>query len=61
MKKTKTSFYCTACGNETPQWYGRCPACGDWGTVEEQVSAPAKMPGKAPATRAPKKLSQVAG
>ena len=61
MKKTKTSYYCTSCGNETPQWYGRCPACGEWGTVEEQVSAPAKMAGKAPATRAPKKLSQVAG
>lgn len=62
MKKTKTSYFCTSCGNETPQWYGRCPACGEWGTVEEQVSAPSKMPGKAPATtHAPKKLSQVAG
>ncbi|MBE6932207.1 MAG: DNA repair protein RadA [Ruminococcaceae bacterium] len=61
MKKTKTSYYCTSCGNETPQWYGRCPACGEWGTVEEQVSAPAKVPGKSAVTRAPKKLSQVAG
>ncbi len=61
MKKTKTSYYCTSCGNETPQWYGRCPACGEWGTVEEQVIASAKTPGKAAVARAPKKLSQVAG
>ena len=61
MKKTKTSYYCTSCGNETPQWYGRCPACGEWGTVEEQVIPSSKTPGKATASREPKKLSQVAG
>ena len=34
--KTKTVFYCTACGNETPKWVGKCPACGSWNTVVEQ-------------------------
>ena len=62
MKKTKTSYYCTACGNETPQWYGKCPACGAWGTVEEHVQAAAPAPGRAAAaSREPKKLSQVMG
>ena len=28
MAKTKTVFYCTNCGNETPKWMGRCPSCG---------------------------------
>lgn len=36
MAKTKTIFYCTACGNETPKWQGRCPACGAWNTMIEQ-------------------------
>ena len=29
-------FYCTSCGNETPKWAGRCPACGAWNTIVEQ-------------------------
>ena len=36
MAKTKTLFYCTECGNETPKWQGRCPACGAWNTIVEQ-------------------------
>ncbi len=35
MAKSKTTFYCTACGNETPKWLGKCPACGAWNTIEE--------------------------
>ena len=38
--KIKTIFYCTACGNETPKWAGRCPACGAWNTVVEQEAVP---------------------
>ena len=36
MAKVKTVFYCTACGNETSKWQGRCTACGAWNTNEEQ-------------------------
>lgn len=36
MAKTKTMFFCTECGNETPKWLGRCPACGAWNTVVER-------------------------
>lgn len=34
--KTKTIFYCTECGNETPKWAGQCPACRAWNTLVEQ-------------------------
>ncbi len=37
--KAKTMFYCTECGNETPKWQGRCPACGSWNTIVEQPAA----------------------
>jgi len=40
MAKTKTVFYCTNCGNETPKWQGRCPACGAWNTMEEHIEKP---------------------
>ena len=33
--RSKTVFYCTACGNETPRWQGKCPACGEWNTIVE--------------------------
>ena len=40
MAKTKTVFYCTNCGNETPKWQGRCPSCGAWNTMEEHIEKP---------------------
>ena len=40
MAKAKTVFYCTVCGNETPKWQGRCPACGAWNTMEEHIEKP---------------------
>ena len=41
MAKTKTVFYCTSCGNESPKWQGRCSACGAWNTMEEHIEKPA--------------------
>ena len=38
--KQKTLFYCTACGNETPKWAGKCPACGARNTITEQPETP---------------------
>ena len=40
MVKTKTTFYCTACGNESPKWQGKCSACGSWNTIVEHVERP---------------------
>ena len=45
MAKTKTVFYCTNCGNETPRWQGKCPACGAWNTIEEHIEKPAAAGG----------------
>ncbi len=45
MAKTKTVYFCTSCGNETPKWQGRCPSCGAWNTLEEFVEKPA-APGR---------------
>ena len=35
MAKQKTIYCCSACGNETANWAGKCPACGAWNTLEE--------------------------
>ena len=34
--KVKTLFYCTDCGNETPKWQGKFPACCAWNTIVER-------------------------
>lgn len=40
MAKIKTSYFCQKCGYNSPKWLGRCPSCGEWNTlVEEVVSA----------------------
>lgn len=63
MAKTKTVFYCTSCGNETPKWQGRCSACGEWNTIIEHVEKPVAT-GRAKSqpvgvSRSAQKLSQV--
>lgn len=63
MAKTRTVFFCTACGNETPKWVGRCPGCGAWNTLEEHIEKPA-APGRAKAaavglSRKPQSISNV--
>ena len=63
MAKAKTIFFCTACGNESPKWQGRCPSCGAWNTLEEHIEKPA-VPGRAKTapvgmSRIPKTLHEV--
>ncbi len=42
MKETKTAWFCSSCGAESPKWAGRCPACGEWNTMVEERIAPKK-------------------
>lgn len=58
--KSKTVFVCTNCGNETVKWSGRCPACGQWNTLEEFTPSPAaKTRSSAAPAAAPKRLSEI--
>ena len=46
MAKDKTAYVCTNCGQESPKWVGKCPACGQWNTFKEikiAASSPAKV------------------
>lgn len=36
MVKEKSIFFCSNCGNESPKWLGKCPACGEWNTYTEE-------------------------
>lgn len=37
MAKIKTRFFCQECGQESPRWFGKCPGCGSWNTLVEEV------------------------
>lgn len=39
MAKAKSIHVCSACGYESPRWYGRCPACEAWNSLEETMAA----------------------
>ncbi len=40
--KSKVVYVCRACGYETSKWMGKCPACNEWSTLEEDVRLPQK-------------------
>ena len=63
MAKSKSVFFCTACGNESLKWMGRCPGCGAFNTMEEHIEKPV-APGRAKSapvgmSRQPKQLCEV--
>lgn len=37
MVKSKTKFVCQNCGFENPKYMGRCPGCGQWNTLVEEL------------------------
>ena len=37
MAKTAKRHRCIDCGTTTPRWAGRCPSCGEWNTLVEEV------------------------
>ncbi len=37
MAKSKTIFYCQACGYESAKWLGKCPSCSAWNTFAEET------------------------
>ena len=43
--KLKTVYVCSNCGETSPRWMGRCPSCGSWNTMNEDVVAEAPKAG----------------
>lgn len=54
--KLKSVYICSNCGNETPNWAGKCPACGEWNTLSEMTVA--KSAGKNGSARHPSEYQE---
>ncbi len=37
MAKLKKGFICQECGYVSVKWMGRCPSCGSWNTIVEEI------------------------
>ena len=40
-KKKKTAYVCQSCGYDTSKWMGKCPGCGAWNSMVEEIVVPA--------------------
>ena len=60
VARTRTVFFCSACGFESPRWLGRCPSCEAWNTFSEAPAARTKREARAATTsRGPLRLAEI--
>ena len=61
MAKTTTEFVCSECGASSSRWLGRCPSCGKFNTMVEEIVKPATTAAarSAPAFKKAQKLTEV--
>ena len=52
-----TLFECTACGQQSAKWLGKCPGCGGWNTLEPVPDRPRTRRGDLASATAPIPLS----
>jgi DNA repair protein RadA/Sms len=51
VAKAATQFACTDCGYSAGRWFGKCPQCGEFGTLVEEEPAAAAATGPRPTLR----------
>ncbi len=65
MPKSHSQFVCQECGRTTIQPMGRCPSCGAWDSMVEEIIAPSQEEGKVrsytPPQSKPVRLSEIEG
>ncbi len=67
MAKVKIQYACSECGANYPKWQGQCHSCGEWNTIEEELSTPKTTKGNSTAialsleqdSNKPLKLSEI--
>src|SRR5213083_3245597 len=39
MTKARLQYVCQSCGYTSSKWLGRCPSCGEWNSLVEEVQS----------------------
>lgn len=59
MAKVKTAYFCKECGMDTPKWTGKCPSCGAWNSlIQEVIDHPSRKGNPFQETGAPPRQAQ---
>lgn len=64
MAKLKSVYVCSQCGYESAKWYGKCPGCGEWNSMNEEMPAISSSKSKARNISSPQsvmKLKDITG
>lgn len=59
MAKSRQFYECSSCGASSSQWSGKCSSCGEWNTLQEQVSINLTGKSNASSRLVPRKISDV--
>lgn len=62
MAKSHTQFVCQNCGRQTPRYFGRCPSCGEWNTMVEELVEQRPERGRVPVSivqSTPQRLTEI--
>ncbi len=59
--KSKAVYICSSCGVESPKWYGKCPSCGEWNTLNEEIRTPVSSAARTSAVggRRPQRIADI--
>jgi DNA repair protein RadA/Sms len=52
-REPRPAYECDVCGHQPPKWLGRCPDCGEWGSILESTAAGPTVAGRSVAPRTP--------
>ncbi len=59
MARVTVQFTCTECGTASPRWFGKCPGCGAFGTLVEELRGEGGGASPAATARTPVPLGDV--
>ena len=57
MTKATSVYLCSECGYESARWYGKCPGCGAWNTLNEEMIQPEPVSARRSSAASPAAVS----
>lgn len=59
MDRGRVRYICQSCGHASPKWLGRCPECGEWNSLVEEVAVKARPADRAAEAAEPVSVAEV--
>lgn len=59
MKRTESKFVCNNCGYEAIKWLGRCPYCGEWDSLVEEITGVSRISAPSTPRTSPRTINEI--